>query len=198
MDLESLLICVQVLLKTDQHGVDTGFCAGCRYQLNPLYVLITVVAYMMKDRIKEWGKRYLQPVCIKFGFEFPDRIVKVLCQPCSAADASSTAPHINAGLSLQRCVHSQSYLLFRCLFKPKASLKQAEQVGQNFSYISLLSRERLGFCLGAPVRARQGKDAGEMACLLCSQAVSNAGRNRRNLLLASWFVWQVCVRFCAS
>ncbi|KAA6417643.1 MAG: hypothetical protein FRX49_12435 [Trebouxia sp. A1-2] len=45
-------------------------------QLNPLYVLITVVAYMMKDRIKEWGKRYLQPVCVKFGFEFPDRIVK--------------------------------------------------------------------------------------------------------------------------
>ncbi len=49
----------------------------CRYQLNPLYVLVTVVAYMMKDRIKEWGKRYLQPVCVKFGFEFPDRIVKV-------------------------------------------------------------------------------------------------------------------------
>lgn len=48
-----------------------------RYQLNPVYVLITVVAYMMKDRIKEWGKRYLQPVCVKFGFEFPDRIVKV-------------------------------------------------------------------------------------------------------------------------
>ena len=40
-------------------------------------MLITVVAYMMKDRIKEWGKRYLQPVCVKFGFEFPDRIVKV-------------------------------------------------------------------------------------------------------------------------
>ena len=49
----------------------------CRYQLNPLYVLITVVVYMMKDRMKEWGKRYLQPVCVKFGFEFPDRIVKV-------------------------------------------------------------------------------------------------------------------------
>ena len=32
---------------------------------------------MMKDRVKEWGKRYLQPVCLKFGFEFPDRIVKV-------------------------------------------------------------------------------------------------------------------------
>ncbi|KAL3141638.1 hypothetical protein ABBQ32_004870 [Trebouxia sp. C0010 RCD-2024] len=48
-----------------------------RYQLNPLYVLITVIAYMMKDRMKEWGKRYLEPVCVKFGFEFPDRIVKV-------------------------------------------------------------------------------------------------------------------------
>lgn len=53
----------------------------CRYQLNPLYVLITVVAYMMKDRMKEWGKRYLQPVCVKFGFEFPDRIVKVRHPP---------------------------------------------------------------------------------------------------------------------
>ena len=49
----------------------------CSYQLNPIYVLITVVAYMCKDRIKEWGKRYLEPVCVKFGFEFPDRIVKV-------------------------------------------------------------------------------------------------------------------------
>ena len=51
-------------------------CA-CSYQLNPLYVLITVIAYMMKDRMKEWGKRYLEPVCISLGFEFPDRIVKV-------------------------------------------------------------------------------------------------------------------------
>lgn len=70
------LICVPItvmsFLKTDSKLV------GCRYQLNPAYVLITVVAYMMKDRMKEWGKRYLQPVCIKFGFEFPDRIVKVL------------------------------------------------------------------------------------------------------------------------
>ena len=57
------------------------WCA-CSYQLNPLYVLITVIAYMMKDRMKEWGKRYLEPVCIKLGFEFPDRIVKVSLEPC--------------------------------------------------------------------------------------------------------------------
>lgn len=48
--------------------------AGCRYQLNPLYVLITVIANMMKDRMKEWGK---QSVCVNFAFEFPDRIVRV-------------------------------------------------------------------------------------------------------------------------
>ena len=40
-------------------------------------MLITVIAYMCKDRMKEWGKRYLEPVCVKLGFEFPDRIVKV-------------------------------------------------------------------------------------------------------------------------
>lgn len=51
-------------------------------------MLITVVAYMMKDRLKEWGKRYLEPVCVKFGFEFPDRIVKVMT---TALDAVSTA-----------------------------------------------------------------------------------------------------------
>ena len=55
----------------------TDTLCACSYQLNPLYVLITVIAYMMKDRMKEWGKRYLEPVCIKLGFEFPDRIVKV-------------------------------------------------------------------------------------------------------------------------
>lgn len=59
------------------HCLQSNCTASCRYQLNPLYVLITVIAYMMKDRMKEWGKRYLQPVCVKFGFEFPDRIVRV-------------------------------------------------------------------------------------------------------------------------
>lgn len=54
-------------------------------------MLISVIAYMMKDRMKEWGKRYLEPVCIKLGFEFPDRIVKV---------------------SLERCLYNPSSVLF--------------------------------------------------------------------------------------
>ena len=31
----------------------------------------------MQDRIKEWGKRYLQPIAEWFGIEFPDRVQKV-------------------------------------------------------------------------------------------------------------------------
>ena len=46
-------------------------------QLSGAYVTIIVVGYMLKDRVKEWGKRYLQPSAMKFGFEFPDRTVKV-------------------------------------------------------------------------------------------------------------------------
>ena len=48
-----------------------------RNQLSGVYVIIIVVGYMLKDRMKEWGKRYLQPAAMKFGFEFPDRTVKV-------------------------------------------------------------------------------------------------------------------------
>ena len=47
-----------------------------RNQLSGAYVTIIVVGYMLKDRMKEWGKRYLQPAATKFGFEFPDRTVK--------------------------------------------------------------------------------------------------------------------------
>ena len=70
-------LCLQLTVVSDV----APLCA-CSYQLNPLYVLITVIAYMMKDRMKEWGKRYLEPVCIKLGIEFPDRIVKVSPEPC--------------------------------------------------------------------------------------------------------------------
>ena len=48
-----------------------------RNQLSGVYVTVIVVGYMLKDRLKEWGKRYLQPSAMKFGFEFPDRTVKV-------------------------------------------------------------------------------------------------------------------------
>lgn len=51
-------------------------------QLSGAYVTIIVVGYMLKDRVKEWGKRYLQPAAMKFGFEFPDRTVKVSPAMC--------------------------------------------------------------------------------------------------------------------
>ena len=54
-----------------------------RNQLSGAYVTIIVVGYMLKDRMKEWGKRYLQPAATKFGFEFPDRTVKVWWHPAS-------------------------------------------------------------------------------------------------------------------
>lgn len=31
----------------------------------------------LQDRIKEWGKRYLQPIAEWFGIDFPDRVQKV-------------------------------------------------------------------------------------------------------------------------
>ena len=93
-----------------RHGptlLATHLTCSCRYQLNPLYVLITVVAYMMKDRMKEWGKRYLQPVCVRFGFEFPDRIVKV------------------RHLSTHVCMYAMC-LLHGCLLKSAGSLLSAK------------------------------------------------------------------------
>ena len=41
------------------------------------YLAIIVVCYVLKDRIKEWGKRYLQPLAGWFGVDFPDRRVRV-------------------------------------------------------------------------------------------------------------------------
>ena len=35
----------------------------------------------VQDRIKEYGKRYLQPAAEWFGFEFPDRTVKARLLP---------------------------------------------------------------------------------------------------------------------
>ena len=59
-----------------------------RNQLSGVYVTVIVVGYMLKDRMKEWGKRYLQPAAMKFGFEFPDRTVKVGRVHCWAISMS--------------------------------------------------------------------------------------------------------------
>ena len=60
-------------------------------QLSGAYVTIIVVGYMLKDRVKEWGKRYLQPAAMKFGFEFPDRTVKVGSAQASVYKNARTA-----------------------------------------------------------------------------------------------------------
>lgn len=44
-------------------------------QYGALYIMILVFGYVIKDRLKELGKRYLQPVAAWFGVTFPDRIV---------------------------------------------------------------------------------------------------------------------------
>jgi len=44
-------------------------------QYGALYIMILVFGYVIKDRLKELGKRYLQPAASWFGVVFPDRIV---------------------------------------------------------------------------------------------------------------------------
>ncbi|KAK9815013.1 hypothetical protein WJX73_004876 [Symbiochloris irregularis] len=50
---------------------------GRRNQWGVIYIAIIIVGYVMKDRLKEWGKRYLQPVAEWFGLAFPNRIIRV-------------------------------------------------------------------------------------------------------------------------
>ena len=42
-----------------------------------LYLALLIGGYVVKDRMKEWGKRYLQPVAEWFGAWFPDRRVSL-------------------------------------------------------------------------------------------------------------------------
>jgi len=49
-----------------------------KYQLDIKFALITIVFYSIKDRIKKWGERYLEPVASWFGCSFPDRIIELL------------------------------------------------------------------------------------------------------------------------
>lgn len=50
---------------------------GGKNQWGIIYIVIIIVGYVIKDRMKEWGKRYLQPVAEWFGLDFPDRIMLV-------------------------------------------------------------------------------------------------------------------------
>ena len=53
----------------------------CAVQWGVIYIVIIIVGYIIKDRLKEWGKRYLQPVAEWFGLSFPDRIMRVAITP---------------------------------------------------------------------------------------------------------------------
>lgn len=46
-------------------------------QFGALYLVLLIGGYVVKDRMKEWGKRYLQPVAEWFGAWFPDRRVRL-------------------------------------------------------------------------------------------------------------------------
>lgn len=48
---------------------------GTRYTL--VFSIILIVGYVVKDRMKEWGKRYLEPFGSSLGVRFPDRIRKL-------------------------------------------------------------------------------------------------------------------------
>eukprot|EP00891_Asterochloris_glomerata_P002715 jgi/Astpho2/2715/fgenesh1_pg.00050_%23_29_t len=52
--------------------------ARCAGHFAAPYLAIIVVGYVLKDRIKEWGKRYLQPLAGWFGVDFPDRRVRIV------------------------------------------------------------------------------------------------------------------------
>ncbi|KAK9817494.1 hypothetical protein WJX74_009559 [Apatococcus lobatus] len=76
--------------------------ADARNQFQAVYIAIIIVFYMLKDRIKEWGKRYLQPIAEWFGLEFPDRIVNVtdrrgkkvgLCKEATKISGDSSVNH---------------------------------------------------------------------------------------------------------
>lgn len=80
-------------------------------QLSGAYVTIIVVGYMLKDRVKEWGKRYLQPAAMKFGFEFPDRTVKVgppaLTTTVPSNFDTARLPPLNKGRAMWHCIQLQ-------------------------------------------------------------------------------------------
>ncbi|KAK9863198.1 hypothetical protein WJX84_002124 [Apatococcus fuscideae] len=82
--------------------------ANARNQFQAVYIAIIIVFYMLKDRIKEWGKRYLQPIAEWFGLEFPDRIVNVTdrrgCKvgQCKEATKISGASSVNKHVLLMR------------------------------------------------------------------------------------------------
>jgi len=84
----------QSFLLADLVGMTIAGAAMCLATgaVSGVYVTIIVVGYMLKDRMKEWGKRYLQPAAMKFGFEFPDRTVKVGLVQCWAISLSRENP----------------------------------------------------------------------------------------------------------
>lgn len=70
----------------------------------PVFLLCVIVGYVIKDRMKEFGKRYLRPAAKRCGVYFPDRVIELLdhhsavvgsCkEDCKVIDERSVNPKI--------------------------------------------------------------------------------------------------------
>jgi len=75
-------------------------------QFGALYLVLLIGGYVVKDRMKEWGKRWLQPVAEWFGAWFPDRRVRLadargarvgtMAERVTLVDPSSLPPRVLA------------------------------------------------------------------------------------------------------
>ncbi|KAK9907295.1 hypothetical protein WJX75_000938 [Coccomyxa subellipsoidea] len=78
-------------------------------QFGIIYIAIYIIGYMFKDRIKEWGKRYLQPIAEWFGIDFPDRVQKFRDYFGKAVGSCSERVRIKDGLDVSPRVLRMRY-----------------------------------------------------------------------------------------
>ncbi|BDA48116.1 hypothetical protein COCOBI_11-3740 [Coccomyxa sp. Obi] len=84
-----------------------AFRSSAQYGI--LYIAIYIIGYMFKDRIKEWGKRYLQPIAEWFGIYFPDRVQKFRDYFGNAVGSCSEGVRIKDGLDVSPRVLAMRY-----------------------------------------------------------------------------------------
>ncbi|CAL8462889.1 g2423 [Coccomyxa elongata] len=84
-----------------------AFRSSAQYGI--LYIAIYIIGYMFKDRIKEWGKRYLQPIAEWFGIYFPDRVQKFRDYFGNAVGSCSERVRIKDGLDVSARVLAMRY-----------------------------------------------------------------------------------------
>eukprot|EP00884_Botryococcus_braunii_P016528 jgi/Botrbrau1/3559/Bobra.0078s0016.1 len=107
-------------------------------QWAPLYIMIVVVGYIAKDRIKEWGKRYLVPTARWFGFSFPDRVIQIVDQhgrkmgKCSEEVTVLDAPAVNQNVQHLRNANSILPAALQQAVKPERVVLYKKRVEVNW------------------------------------------------------------------